>query len=544
MDKVNGENVLGILKDATTSDSLDFYEKYASIDKFLNEKAISVDPKMDGAFIFKTDDTCFFTSRNYSNAVMTKISQQLIPLIENIPINKDTGQPSYYIFSLKPGILDIASSFYVICYNIFDDNDTNRTIGFLACIYNSETIRQSYQKFSTDILGSIYVLSPDAELLFDSSGKGFAVDSEISMSTSITSTRTFYEKNRIVTAFKDIQYNYVVYGIITRTELMNGIYPLKLQIIAITTLSIAILILLTYMATMLLTRWVKKIINAIKKIQEGDYDIKISYPNKYDEFGQISDNLNVMSNRITEYIRYECIAEVEKKTAELKSREAELKQRTAELYALQCQVNPHFLYNTLESIRMKALTNGENEVSRMIYILASLFRSSIKSELIVSIKSEIDYCKAYLELYKIRYKDKLRIDYSIDEGIYEFGILKHLLQPIIENSIVHGVDLERSDNRISVNAVKMGNDISIVIKDNGKGMSSEKLQQIKDSLGENSFAEDDFGLKNVDQRIRMVYGNGYRLGIESEEKTGTEVALVIRALTQKELMDRVQGSAG
>lgn len=134
--------------------------------------------------------------------------------------------------------------------------------------------------------------------------------------------------------------------------------------------------------------------------------------------------------------------------------------------ALQSQINPHFLYNTLESIRMKAICNGDIEVGRMLYILAFLFRNQLKENDIIPIKNEINYCQKYLEIFKFRYEEKFEFTINCPEEILDKQIIKFTLQPLIENYFVHAIKLENNDNRISINIKEKNNKIIIEIEDN------------------------------------------------------------------------------
>ncbi|MDT2237568.1 histidine kinase [Paenibacillus larvae] len=129
---------------------------------------------------------------------------------------------------------------------------------------------------------------------------------------------------------------------------------------------------------------------------------------------------------------------------------SELKQKDTELIAFQSQINPHFLYNTLEAIRMRALSQGARDVGDMIYILATLFRNSVKKKTIVTMEDEIQHCKIYLDLFRIRYQNRLDYDIDIPDELLQYRLIKLLIQPAIENYVVHGFLPERDDNLIRI----------------------------------------------------------------------------------------------
>ena len=279
----------------------------------------------------------------------------------------------------------------------------------------------------------------------------------------------------------------------------------------------------------------KKIITAITQIQRGNFKTHIEVSTK-DEIGLIADNLNTMSLKIDDFIEKEYVTELKIKNSELKQSEAKLRQKSAELYALQSQIDPHFLYNTLEVIRMKALSTNESEVAKMIQCLATMFRNSIKDEIVVSLKDELEFCKSYVELYNIRFVGNLSFIYDVEPELFHYGIIKHLLQPIIENCIIHGLDLSTEENVIQIIGYLDQNKIKILISDNGIGMKEEQLKYLQESLSRDSLhTKDSIGIVNVNQRIQLVYGEDYGISITSKDQIGTEVMITLAAKSKEEL---------
>lgn len=250
---------------------------------------------------------------------------------------------------------------------------------------------------------------------------------------------------------------------------------------------------------------------AMEKVEKGDIDVHIPLSHDRDEITFIADNFNKMCEKLNDHIR--------------KSYLAELRQREAEIVALQNQINPHFLYNTLESIRMKAICNGDKEVGKMLYSLAFLFRSQVKGNLIVSIDQEIKYCNKYLELFKFRYDEKFKFKIECEEDLYDKAIVKFTLQPLIENYFVHGIRLERDDNELKIYIYKHLEDIVVEVIDNGRGIPKEKLDDINRRIRECDHSGKSIGMLNVHERIKIKYGEPYGLTVTSEENKGTNMIL-------------------
>ncbi|MGN0179680.1 MAG: sensor histidine kinase, partial [Monoglobaceae bacterium] len=197
--------------------------------------------------------------------------------------------------------------------------------------------------------------------------------------------------------------------------------------------------------------------------------------------------------------------------------------------ALQAQINPHFLCNTLEFINWKAaeLTDGENVVSDMICDLASIYEYTLMiHDQWVSIEKEIEFAKVYVRILKARYEDKFEVEWDVDKTILDNEIIKLSLQPIIENAVYHGIKPKEGSGRILVNGYRNGEDIIFEISDDGVGMSEEKLKKVLYRLNDDfELSDKHIGLANVNQRTKIVFGEKYGITIDSRENIGTCVKL-------------------
>lgn len=197
--------------------------------------------------------------------------------------------------------------------------------------------------------------------------------------------------------------------------------------------------------------------------------------------------------------------------------------------ALQSQINPHFLCNTLELINWKAikLHNGKNEVSEMISDLGDIYEYLLRvNDYWITVEKEAEHTKLYEKILKLRYEDKFIINWNIDNCILDYYMIKLSLQPIIENAVYHGIKEKDGQGIIDIKGYKNDNCIIFEISDNGVGMSEEKLNEVKKNLNNTFFMNDKhIGLSNVNQRIKVVFGDEYGIDIESEAGKGTKVKL-------------------
>jgi len=218
----------------------------------------------------------------------------------------------------------------------------------------------------------------------------------------------------------------------------------------------------------------------------------------------------------------------------IENNEKNLLKRKAELYALQAQINPHFLYNTLNSINAMAILVGARDIMKMTTSLANLFRTSVSKEAeFVSISDEILHVKSYLDIQKIRYKDKFVTRFDIDEGIMSNKIVKLVLQPLVENSIYHGLEIKDGSGLIIIKGYAKKDKLILDIIDDGIGIDRGRLRNIRKQLINGqaeivlSIEKRSVGIFNVNQRLKLYYGEEYGIRISSKKDTGTRVRIII-----------------
>lgn len=254
------------------------------------------------------------------------------------------------------------------------------------------------------------------------------------------------------------------------------------------------------------------------KAANGDFNIAKKLKGN-DEIADLYDNLNVMINSMQQLLVV--VYEEQLQKEKLKSRQKEV-----EFKMLANQINPHFLYNTLETIRMKARCNNELEIEELVKMLAKIMRRNIEvGDTLVSFKSELDLMEYYLKIQQYRFGD--RIQYKIDVccDISNYKIMPLIIQPIVENAFVHGLESKEGNGIINV-IIDKSDKLYIYVKDNGVGISNEVMEEIENSLNDYSISDQThIGLNNVNQRIKLLYGEEYGLRIKSDHLEGTTVTI-------------------
>jgi two-component system sensor histidine kinase YesM len=251
---------------------------------------------------------------------------------------------------------------------------------------------------------------------------------------------------------------------------------------------------------------IKKIIEAMQTAQKGDLSVKIAAEGT-DEIADIARTFNNM------------IAEI--RTLMYKVKQATFKQKEAEIRALEAQINPHFLYNTLDSINWMAIEKEEHEISKMLSSLGMILRYSIdKSNKLVTVNEEVEWLKKYIYLQQSRFNYSFSYEIQIEEYVGNHKMPKMLLQPFIENALIHGLEGVEKGGEIRVKiSLEDKKHIAIEISDNGKGIKPEVLLELNKNLEDNT----GIGVKNVLSRIHMYYGERASWDIKSISEKGTKI---------------------
>ena len=264
---------------------------------------------------------------------------------------------------------------------------------------------------------------------------------------------------------------------------------------------------------------IRQLNSVTEKIAQGDFNARAQV-NSDDEVAELAVSFNKMAGNMQSLID--------------KVKEDERKMRKADLRLLQEQIQPHFLYNTLDTIVWLIESNEPDEAVTMVVTLSDFFREILsKGKEFISIKEEEKHISSYLQIQEMRYRDILEYDIQLDQVIYKYQILKLTLQPVVENALYHGIKYKRAKGCIHIHGEKEGDIIRLTVRDDGVGMDEEELEQLRQQIEKPcQETERGFGLANVNERIHMYFGYEYGMKIESEKGKGTTVEIVIPAILE------------
>lgn len=393
---------------------------------------------------------------------------------------------------------------------------TYQNIGAIQIDYSNEEMNHFLSSNYPGVKGNFLVINEQKNILYDSTDywyqSGFPQLDTILSSLDTSNNELLIDGKPYFFNAKTLSdSNITVIGLISKYSLQKDIRDTTFFVLAI----IVILTLLTmtsiYFYINRTTKQLNNIYYSIMEVKHGNLDTRVPIiHSSNNEFKDISIAFNDMLENLQNHITKVYKTEIEASKYKLK--------------VLQSQINPHFLYNTLEAIRMKAILNEDAEVDEMIYILSKIFRNSIKENSIISIRHEIENCKNYLRLCDIQYDNLFSYTFHIDNKLLSQPIIQHALIVIVENYIMHGFDSNRSDNCIRITGYIENNFAVFRVKDNGFGIKADELTIIKNSFTDKSLDNvERIGLKNIYKRAKLLYGDDSDLQINSIFGEGTEV---------------------
>lgn len=320
---------------------------------------------------------------------------------------------------------------------------------------------------------------------------------------------------------KETAYNYLVQVAVPSFYMFNSILS-SISLIVLSGLALVVILYWSLQRIFLnYQRQVVDIVDTIQDITQGENNKRIDTATKEQELLLIATNTNTMLNSLDKNIR--------------DIYRLQLTQKDANMRALQAQINPHFMYNTLEFIRMYAVMQSQEELADIIYEFSSLLRNNTSSKTKTRLEDELEFCRKYSYLCMVRHPKSVAYGFKIDEGLKDMLLPKFSIQPLVENYFAHGIDYRRKDNVISVKAVKIAGAVRLLIQDNGCGMPPEKLAQIQQMLANRQLLDIDngeirksIGIVNVHERFLLFFGERYNIQIESRKNQGVTYTIEIK----------------
>ena len=300
-----------------------------------------------------------------------------------------------------------------------------------------------------------------------------------------------------------------IYASVKRSVVLSDLMQMKKYILGITAiLGMSALLAAVYISR-IVCRPVEKLMTAMKAVSDGEMNTRAEVISK-DEIGLAAEEFNRMLDRIEELIRQ--LIEEEKK------------KKDAELEALQYQITPHFMYNTLNSVKCYAMIHGQKEIAEVIDDFVELLQTCIRKKgTFLTVAEEIQILKNYIHLQEFRNGEAYQVEYKIEREAEQCQIPRLILQPLVENSLIHGLDLKNHRNQLTIEASTVGSRLYMKIKDNGRGMTAEQIAALLQKKGKKTKGLTAVGIPNIQERLELYYGKQAKLTLESSTEGTTAV---------------------
>lgn len=406
---------------------------------------------------------------------------------------------------------------YVYLRQIDDLDLKNGTLGWLFIVFDRDQFDLLLQDLRT-VLNTEIAMDDGELLLYDTMSGGPEAVNRL-RAAAVSYSAPPKERRRA----ESISWDYRIENLGIRVTFFDDMKGVESNIRALSTMTgtvifITVLIILaaSFLFSETIVRPVTRLHKNLVRVKEGDYTVRVHVETR-DEVGDLCDAFNGMAEEIDRLVN--------------RVYSVELKEKEAAIKALQAQINPHFLYNTLDMIKSMAELYGALQVSEMIMALSKLFRYATHTDcVLVTIREELGNLSSYMTIVNARFGGRISFAARVPEELLAEPIVKVCLQPLVENSISHGLGRGRAGGRIAVTVKKEDGIMTVTVEDNGGGIQPERLAEIRGRLERRERVEEEsgrgnVGLKNIHDRIRLYYGDAYGIVIDSFPGKGTVVTL-------------------
>jgi two-component system sensor histidine kinase YesM len=443
--------------------------------------------------------------------------------------NANGGAPVWYFDSSGGKVNNILYVRAVI------DRDTYNNRGLLIIMVNKNWFNTVFDGLVNEDMKKTAVLSPGKEVILSKSGaEDYPLSNDLFSSMSYDcGWVTDESENTLITYLTVKNTNWKIISYIPLSVLFSDIEELKQRIILVLAATVLFLLLISFFMSYDFVSSINKLVYGMAQLQKGNQKIRVNLERK-DELGFLGNAFNTMVKEITTLQKWVLREKLTRKDAQIK--------------ALQSQINPHFLFNTLETINWMAMLNQVPEISETVTALSSLMEVSMARDgaKCITLEEEINYIDNYMLILKKRFGERLELIKDIDKSVLQLKIPRLIVQPLIENAANHGVAEIRGKGVIRLVAAKNEDCVDIKVEDNGSGIGKDELEMINERLsmndeeyfkhGENSHSNG-IGLENVNRRIKLFYGAKFGIKIESELGSYTRIIMKLPLETTDKIQE-------
>ncbi|MBT2724642.1 sensor histidine kinase [Bacillus sp. ISL-46] len=519
----SSSDVMSVLRDSSFKNQSQLHQDQFIVESFLTNTYLDNSSEILGAYLLSKNRSFVSTRIPYEGFNLQNLT---LPYGEEHAL----GEKVELMLPKQTSLNFEGNPPYILLMKQITDFDNRKSLGTLFLAVKLSFIENVLADLEKEKNTTMWVMDENGQVIFhtDSSKIG-SVFSELNDYPLINgSFQTGIGKDKtLISVNKSARHKWILVHSIPLKYLTIGTDIVrKVTIFAFFALVIITAVLSVFLAWSV-TKPIKKLGSIMQEVEQGNLSVSIPIQSK-DEVGVLAQSFDSMLKEIRELIQ--------------KNYSIEIRQKNAELYALQSQINPHFMYNTLQTISM-AVEDGESEtVVEMVTLLGRMLRYSLSNkERLVQIAQEMDHIEDFLKIQKFRFEDRItfEIQTELDSGAYFTP--KFILQPLVENSIKYGLE-KRKGLSIKIIVEEIINehgtkDILFTVGDNGPGISEEKLAELNRKLQSDPMGKRDsgFGILNVHARVMMMFGNQYELIVKSSIEKGTEITIQIPAILKDDV---------
>jgi len=404
----------------------------------------------------------------------------------------------------------------IIFTRILINPSTLETVGRIAFFLDSRFL-QLLPETTGSFTGNVVILNRFRDMLYGepSAAPIVAAFEERQGAASPMTPLEVDNTNYLVFSSQSANQAWSVMLIVQTSELFRASAELGLTILITGAAALAVTAMIAFGISRQVTGNIRILERTMRRVEEGDFSIQVK-PSSRDEIGLLGVRFNMMVIRINDLIQRLYVEQMAKQKAEFQ--------------VLKAQIHPHFLYNTLGSIHWLARMNNQETIARMIKNLIELLRISVKrSSEFTTVEEEFSYLENYLSIQKFRYEDRFQVRYELDDRVKDRQMLSFILQPLVENALLHGIEVSKGNGLIVIRACASGDHLLLEVEDNGVGMEPEQVDKLLDDNAERTYYPGlhSIGIHNVHARIRLYHGDGYGLSYRTAPGRGTTAIVTL-----------------
>ncbi|ULT58335.1 sensor histidine kinase [Neobacillus drentensis] len=519
----SSSDVMSILRDSSFKNQSKLHQDQFVVESFLTSTYLDNSSEILGAFLLSKNRSFVSTRLPYEGFNLENLT---LPYGEEHAL----GEKVELILPKQASLEFEGNPPYILLMKQVTDFDNRKSLGTLFLAVKLSFIKDVLADLEGEKNAAMWVMDDNGQVIFHTDpskiGSVFSELKDYPLINGSFQTEAGQEKT-LISVNKSVRHKWIlVHSIPLRYLTMGTDMVRNVIVLAFFTLVIITSLISVFLAWTV-TKPIKKLGNLMQEVKEGNLSVSIPITSK-DEVGTLAQSFDSMLTEIRELIQ--------------KNYSIEIRQKNAELYALQSQINPHFMYNTLQTISM-AVEDGESEtVVEMVTLLGRMLRYSLSNkERLVPISQEVDHIQDFLKIQKYRFEERITYGIHTELDSSAYFTPKFILQPIVENSIKYGLEKRKGLN-IQILVREIINDqgkidILFSLRDNGPGINEEKLIELNHKLQSDPMGkrESGFGILNVHARVMMMFGDQYELKVNSSIDKGTEITIKIPAIFKSEI---------